>query len=149
MHHANPGQSADLIASSAGVLFTRVAAAAARKGAGDVALAVERDAVRSVLERLRSEIEVLRGERAATVVDEPAYAMAGFTLDALRTGHAMLDDEQAALLLESLIRRLEALDGVDPLSTEDATWLEDLFLAGGRYATLALSDAGERTLLLQ
>ncbi len=149
MHHANPGQSTDLISSSAGVLLTRVAAAAARKGAGDTPLAVEQDAVRSVLERLRSEVEVLRGLRAATVVDEPAYAMAGFTLDALRTGPATLDDEQAATLLESLVSRLEALDGVAPVSTEDAAWLEGLFLAGGRHATLALSDAGERTLVLQ
>lgn len=148
MHHANSGQGTDLIASSVGVLLARVASAAARARAGVGSLPVERDAVRAVIGRLRSEVEVLRGQRAATVTDEPAYAMAGFTLDALSTGSSVPDDAEASRLLEDLVSRLEGLEGSGPINAEDAAWLEDLFLAGSRYATLALSDAGERSLVL-
>ena len=149
MHTAIPGHGADLIASSAGVLFSRVAAAAAHARMGEPLRSVERGAVESVLSGLRSEVEVLRGHREATVVDEPAYALAGFTLGALEPGHRALADDQAAAMLESLIQRLEGLLSESGTPDNDAEYLQGLFLSGGDYATLALSTPGERTPLFQ
>lgn len=149
MHTAIPGHGADLIASSAGVLFTRVAAAAAHARVGEPLREVERGAVESVLSGLRSEVEVLSGQREATVVDEPAYALAGFTLGALEPSHRSLADDQAAAMLESLIERLEGLLAESEISEDDAEYLQGLFLNGGDYATLALSTPGERTPLFQ
>ncbi|KXZ60024.1 hypothetical protein [Microbacterium sp.] len=146
MHNAIPGQGTELIASSAGVLFTRVAAAAAHAGSGEPLRSVERGAVESVVSGLRSEVDVLRGRREATVVDEPAYALAGFTLGALaRPDHPSLADDQAAEMLEELITRLESLLADTATSQDDAEYLKDLFLSGGDYATLALSTPGERS----
>lgn len=135
----------DMLASSASLLMTRVAAAAARVRLGSALTASDADALNNVLNALRSEISVLRGEREPDVRDESAYAVAGFALGEISaTGGATSspDETSAARSLEGLAETLENL--LLGRSTQgEQELLEHVFLSTGRQASLGLSGTGE------
>lgn len=135
----------DMLASSASLLMTRVAAAAARVRLGSALTASDEEALNNVLNALRSEISVLRGEREPDVRDESAYAVAGFALGEISATDGTSsspDESSAAQSLEGLARTLENL--LQGRSSEDEEELvEQVFLSTGRQASLGLSGTGE------
>jgi len=150
MQNAHAGLTVGLATSAAGLQMTRVATAAARTQHGQAPLEAERNAIDAVVAKLRSEVELLLGQRDAVVADEPAYAMASFTLDALHSQQqgpssvAEADGESTVRALQSIIERLQQLHD-DELAADDARFLEMLFLASGANASQSLSTSGEKT----
>ena len=149
MHRVHTSTGNDLVVSSTGVLLTRVASAAARRRIGQPLQDVEAEAVRAVLVSLRSEIEVLQGRRQAEVVDAPAFAMAGFALEALsNNAPAALDDSDAVRLLEQLVGLVETLLAPRDIDPTVAQQIQNLFLDVGRSASMSVAHSGERAAIL-
>jgi len=148
MQNAHAGLNVGLATSAAGLQMIRVATAAARKQHGQSPLDVELRAIDAVVAKLRSEVDLLLGRRDAVVADEPGYAMASFTLDALHSQlgpvpAADADREGAVIALQSIIDQLQRLHDADG-GESDAEFLEWLFLASGTNASQSLSSTGEK-----
>jgi hypothetical protein len=133
----------DMLASSASLLTTRVAGAAARHRLGIDLTESDVEAVKTMLTVLRSEVSVLSGEREASVRDESAYAVTGFALGEIaRDGIGEVDELTAAASLAELAGSLERLLSRET-SASEVLMIEQVFLATGRQASLGLSGTGE------
>lgn len=131
-------------ASSVGLTAVRVATAAARRRQGLELSPRDERAVQIVIDDLRSEIKVLRGEATPDVDDEKSYAFANFALTALGTYAAELkpDGQSAARELEHVVSTLESLrtEVGQPSEMEE---LERLFLRASEAVSNQLGSSGE------
>lgn len=102
----------------------------------------DRKIVEGVSSDLSSEARILRGVDAPTVTDETVFAFAGAALHSLGQ-EATRPDDDAAVRLEDIARRLSALLDQQRPNDEDLLWIEELFTRTSQSVAAYLGEVGE------